>query len=103
MFGSYPVCSSRGGGHLYSAWRGTVAQIKRLGCEGIMRKLMTLTGASAVAAVTIVLASGITARAAADEPKKLAPADVPQKVMDAVKARLPGVQVTSVEKETENG
>jgi uncharacterized membrane protein YkoI len=68
-----------------------------------MRKLMICSGGIALAAAVIVAAAAVTARAAADEPKKLAPADVPQKVMDAVKARLPGVQVTSVEKETEDG
>jgi uncharacterized membrane protein YkoI len=39
----------------------------------------------------------------ADNAQKLTPSEVPQKIMDTVKARLPGAQVTSAEKETENG
>jgi uncharacterized membrane protein YkoI len=38
-----------------------------------------------------------------DEAKKLKESDVPQKVMDAVKARFPGAKVESAERETEDG
>jgi len=40
---------------------------------------------------------------AADEPKKLAPKDPPAKITQTVNARLPGAQISSAEKETENG
>jgi hypothetical protein len=62
-----------------------------------MRKMIIWLGVGAVAGL---LYSG-TARA--DEPKKLAPKDIPQKIMDTVKGRLPSAEVTSAEKETENG
>lgn len=39
----------------------------------------------------------------ADEAKKLAPAEIPPRIMQTVKARLPGAQISSAEKETENG
>jgi uncharacterized membrane protein YkoI len=39
----------------------------------------------------------------ADDAKKLTPAEIPAAIMHTVKARLPGAQVTSAEKETENG
>jgi uncharacterized membrane protein YkoI len=54
-------------------------------------------GASAVIGV---LAAGTVH---AGEAEKLAPGDVPKKIMDTVKARLPGAELTSAEKETENG
>jgi hypothetical protein len=40
---------------------------------------------------------------AADKAQKLTPSELPQKIMSTVKARLPGAQITSAEKETENG
>ena len=61
------------------------------------------TAWSGVIALAVAIIMLVSVSRAADEPKKLAPSDVPPKVMDAVKARLPGVQVTSAEKETENG
>jgi hypothetical protein len=40
---------------------------------------------------------------AADEPKKLAPKDLPTKITQTVNTRLPGAQISSAEKETEDG
>lgn len=39
----------------------------------------------------------------ADKPQKIAPDKLPEKVSAAIKARFPGAQITSAEKETENG
>jgi uncharacterized membrane protein YkoI len=54
-----------------------------------------------VMCVVIGLAAQATA-ARADE-EKIPPDQVPKKIMDAIKKRFPGAEVTSVEKETENG
>jgi uncharacterized membrane protein YkoI len=62
-----------------------------------MRKTMMWLGASAVVGVLAAVTVD------AGDAKKLAPGDVPKKIMDTVKARLPGAEVTSAEKETENG
>ena len=39
----------------------------------------------------------------ADVDKKLAPAEIPAKIMQTVKTRLPGALISSAEKENENG
>jgi hypothetical protein len=62
-----------------------------------MRKTLIGLGAGVLAAL---LQSGFVQ---ADDAKKLAPADLPQKIVQTVKARLPGAQITSAEKENENG
>ena len=38
-----------------------------------------------------------------DKPEKITPDKLPQKIKDTVKARLPGAEVTSAEREKENG
>ena len=38
-----------------------------------------------------------------DEPKKIAPKDLPAKITQTVNTRLPGAQISSAEKETEDG
>jgi uncharacterized membrane protein YkoI len=40
---------------------------------------------------------------AGDKAEKITPDKIPQKVMDTIKARLPGAEITSAEKETEDG
>jgi hypothetical protein len=70
-----------------------------------MRITMVRSGVGVLA--TLVVLATVT-RAADKEPnaksdKKPPAADVPQKVMDAVKGRFPGATLTSSEKETENG
>ena len=62
-----------------------------------MRKFRTLSGVFVLGAA-VLLACPVRA----DE-KKLSKQDIPQKVMQSVNGRLPGVEVTSAEKETENG
>ena len=62
-----------------------------------MRRLIGRAGVAAVAGVVV-----LTAVAWADG-EKVAPDKVPAKVMAAVKARFPGAELTSVEKETEEG
>lgn len=59
-----------------------------------------------VAAVMIAVGGGCTnqkSKEAAEGGKKITVADVPAKVMDSVNGRFPGAQVTSVEREVENG
>src|SRR5690242_18411577 len=58
-----------------------------------------MIGAVTGAALGLVLLG--TAARSADQ--KISPADVPRKVMDTLKARFPGADVTSVEKENEGG
>src|SRR5581483_6887511 len=65
--------------------------------ETLMRKCKTWLIA-VVAGATVALVAGARA-----EEKKISKQDVPQKVMQSVNARLPGVEVTSAEKEMENG
>jgi len=60
-----------------------------------MKKIAKLASAGVVGLCFAVFA--------ADEPQKLAPKDVPAKIMQTVQARLPGAQVSSAEKETEDG
>jgi uncharacterized membrane protein YkoI len=62
-----------------------------------MRKIVTFIGSAIIAISVAALAI------ATDEPQKLVPKDVPAKIMQTVNARLPGAQVTSAERETENG
>jgi len=56
---------------------------------------------SACALVGLIILS--TSALADDKEKKIDSDKLPQKVKDAVKARLPGAEVTSAEKEKENG
>jgi uncharacterized membrane protein YkoI len=64
-----------------------------------MRGIIGWVGVSAVAGLVL-----LAAVARADEKDKKVPLDkVPKAVMDAIKARFPGGEVTSVEKETEDG
>ena len=67
--------------------------------ENAMQRIRVWLGASALVAGMAVL----TTTARADEAKKVSPKDIPVKIMDTVKARLPGAEVASAEKETENG
>jgi uncharacterized membrane protein YkoI len=48
----------------------------------------------------LALAGGLRAD---DKAEKIAPDKLPKKIMDTVKARLPGAEVTSAEKEKEDG
>lgn len=54
-------------------------------------------------ALASLLAFALAALAYGQQAKKLSPADLPAKIMGTVHGRLPGAQVTSAEKETENG
>src|SRR5262249_26832403 len=65
--------------------------------EVAMRSVIGWAGVSAVATLLVL---GTTARA---DDKKVPPEKVPKAVMDAVKARFPGAEITSVEKETMDG
>jgi uncharacterized membrane protein YkoI len=62
--------------------------------RGIMGRLV-------VAVAGLVLLA--TAALADDKDKKIAPDKLPQKVMDAIMGRFPGAEITSAEKETEDG
>jgi hypothetical protein len=62
-----------------------------------MRKLIGLSAASAVVGLVVL----VTACHADD--KKISLDKVPKEVMDSVKARFPGADISSVEKETEDG
>lgn len=62
-----------------------------------MRRVSILVGAGVLAGS---LAVAVVGRAA---DKKLSPQEIPQKVADSAKARLPGAEITSAEKENENG
>jgi len=63
-----------------------------------MRRLRWLTVLSVVC--FMALAVGLRAD---DKAEKIAPDKLPKKIMDTVKARLPGAEVTSAEKEKEDG
>ncbi len=70
-----------------------------------MRGIIALLGVGLLAGL---VALGGAARAddkakPADKPQKIAPDKLPEKIMAAVKGRFPGAQITSAEKETENG
>jgi uncharacterized membrane protein YkoI len=62
-----------------------------------MRRFIGLSAASAVVGLVIL------ATVSRADDKKIALDKVPKEVMDSVKARFPGAEVTSVEKETEDG
>jgi uncharacterized membrane protein YkoI len=67
--------------------------------EKLMRRFLGWSGVSALAAL-LLLASG----ARADEKDKKIPLDkVPKPIVEAINGRFPGADVSSVEKETENG
>jgi uncharacterized membrane protein YkoI len=68
-----------------------------------MRALKRWFSVSAVAG--LVLLAAVAGRAADDKNKaeKIAPDKLPKAVMDRIKARLPGAEITSAEKETEDG
>src|SRR5262245_3497975 len=55
-----------------------------------------------VGAVACLIIMALSARAD-DKAQKIEPDKLPQKIKDAVKARLPGAEITSAEKEKENG
>jgi Peptidase propeptide and YPEB domain len=55
-----------------------------------------------VGAIACFVAMALSARAD-DKAQKIEPDKLPQKIKDAVKARLPGAEITSAEKEKENG
>jgi uncharacterized membrane protein YkoI len=61
-----------------------------------MRKFMGRVGVSAVAGLVVLAA----ARA---EDRKIEPDKLPAKVLEAIKGRFPGAEITSAEKETEDG
>jgi uncharacterized membrane protein YkoI len=65
-----------------------------------MRAMRIGLGVSLVAALAV---GTVVARGADEKDKKVDTSTVPAKVMDAVKARFPGADVTSVEKEIEEG
>jgi hypothetical protein len=65
--------------------------------ENVMRKTISRLGTCAVVGLFLV---GTLARS---DDKKVPLDKVPKPVMDAIKARFPGADVTSVEKETEDG
>lgn len=67
-----------------------------------MRALKGWLGVSAMAGLVLLAAAG---RAADEKNKaeKLTPDKLPKAVMDRIKARLPGAEITSAEKETEDG
>jgi uncharacterized membrane protein YkoI len=50
-----------------------------------------------------LLVATAPAALAEDKAEKIAPDKLPQKIKDAIKGRFPGAQVTSAEKEKENG
>ena len=65
-----------------------------------MRTLMTrLT----VASVAVLIVVALSACASAAKSKKISTSDVPGPVMASINARFPGAQLTSVERENENG
>jgi len=61
-----------------------------------MRKFASLLGIGILAASLVVACSAIAA-------DKLSEKDIPAKIMKSVNGRLPGAQLTSAEKETEDG
>jgi hypothetical protein len=67
--------------------------------ENVMRRTLGRFGVSALAAL-IALAMIVRAD---DKAKKITLDQAPKAVQDAIKARFPGAEVTSVEKETEDG
>jgi uncharacterized membrane protein YkoI len=60
--------------------------------------MMGWLAASAVAGLVL-----LAAVRADEKTEKISPDKLPQKVMDAVKTRFPGAEITSVEKETTDG
>ena len=64
-----------------------------------MRGIMGWLSACAVGCL-VMLATSVLAD---EKAEKVQPDKLPQKIKDAVKARLPGAEVTSAEKEKENG
>src|SRR5579859_1807738 len=64
-----------------------------------MRRILNCVCLSAVVALVVPAASVL----AADKPEKIAPDKLPQKVKGAIKARFPEAEITSAEKELEDG
>ena len=64
-----------------------------------MRGIMRWLSACVVGCLVMLSTSAL----ADDKAEKIDPDKLPQKIKDAVKARLPGAEVTSAEKEKENG
>src|SRR5436305_9670938 len=65
-----------------------------------MRKILGRSGAGAVAALVVLVA---VAWADDTKDKKITLDKAPKAVQDAIKARFPKGEVTSIEKETEDG
>jgi uncharacterized membrane protein YkoI len=63
--------------------------------------MRALIGIALGAGLGLVLLA--TAGWSAGQEQRISPDQVPQKVMDALKARFPGAEITSVEKENEGG
>jgi len=61
-----------------------------------------ITGLVASVALALLLA-GCSHNKQQSEAKKISPNEIPPQVMTAAKARLPGAEVTSAERENENG
>lgn len=61
-----------------------------------MTTLIALTG-------TLLLSASFTFGAVADDAKKLSPKDLPPQIVKTVQQRLPGADIKSAEKETEDG
>jgi len=53
--------------------------------------------------IALAACAAVTIAVVADEAQKIAPKDLPAKITATVNARLPGAEITSAEKETENG
>jgi uncharacterized membrane protein YkoI len=64
-----------------------------------MRGIAGAAALIAAAVVVIVAANGL----ADDKPEKIAPDKLPKKIMDAIKNRFPNAEITSAEKEKEDG
>jgi uncharacterized membrane protein YkoI len=79
----------------------TVAAVAPHNQENVMRGIVGWLGVSVVAGLVLLAP---VARADDTENNKKIPLDkVPKAVMGSIKARFPGADVTSVEKESENG
>jgi uncharacterized membrane protein YkoI len=68
-----------------------------------MRRFANWSRVGIAAGVIALGACSVRAADEKDEAKKLKESDVPQKVMDAVKARFPNAKIDSVEREKEDG
>jgi uncharacterized membrane protein YkoI len=76
-----------------------LAELVHFDEEPIMRGIMGWLSAWAVGCLVMLATSAL----ADEKAQKIEPDKLPQKIKDAVNARLPGAEVTSAEKEKENG